>query len=50
MQFYFYRIDRKVMGAKWSRELALPLRKEERGLPEGLVLEVFKERHRYSIT
>jgi hypothetical protein len=19
MQFYFYRIDRKVMGAKWSR-------------------------------
>jgi hypothetical protein len=23
MQFYFYRIDRKVMGAKWSRELAL---------------------------
>jgi hypothetical protein len=21
MQFYFYRIDRKVMGAKWSRAL-----------------------------
>jgi hypothetical protein len=20
MQFYFYRIDRKVMGAKWSRD------------------------------
>jgi hypothetical protein len=23
MQFYFYRIERKVMGAKWSRALAL---------------------------
>jgi hypothetical protein len=23
MQFYFYRIDKKVMGAKWSRALAL---------------------------
>jgi hypothetical protein len=22
MQFYIYRIDRKVMGAKWSRALA----------------------------
>jgi hypothetical protein len=22
MQFYFYRIDRKIMGAKWSRALA----------------------------
>jgi hypothetical protein len=30
MQFYFYRIDRKVMGAKWSRALALLLCKEER--------------------
>jgi hypothetical protein len=29
MQFYFYKIDRKVMGAKWSRALALLLRKEE---------------------
>ncbi len=28
MQFYFYRIDRKVMGAKWSRSLAVLLRKE----------------------
>jgi hypothetical protein len=27
MQFYFYRIDRKVMGTKWSRALALLLRK-----------------------
>jgi hypothetical protein len=29
MQFYFYRIDRNVMGAKWSRALALQLCKEE---------------------
>jgi hypothetical protein len=43
MQFYFYRIDRKVMGAKWSRALALLHRKGERGLLEGLVLEVLKE-------
>jgi hypothetical protein len=32
MQFYFYRIDRKVKGAKWSRALALLLCKEEQGL------------------
>jgi hypothetical protein len=38
MQFYFYRIDRKVMGTKWSRALALLLRKEERGLLKGFVL------------
>jgi hypothetical protein len=44
MQFYFYRIDRNVMGSKWSRALALLLCKEERGLLEGLVLEVLKER------
>jgi hypothetical protein len=50
MQFYFYRIDRKVMGAKWSRELALLLRKEEWGLLEGLVLEVLEERLRHSVT
>jgi hypothetical protein len=50
MQFYFYRIDRKVMGAKWSRALALLLCKEERGLLQGLVLEVLKERLRYSVT
>jgi hypothetical protein len=50
MQFYFYRIDRKVMSAKWSRELALLLRKEERGLLEGLVLKVLEERLRYSVT
>jgi hypothetical protein len=50
MQFYFYRIDRKVMGAKWLRALALLLCKEERGLLEVLVLEVLKERLRYSVT
>jgi hypothetical protein len=50
MQFYFYRIDRKVMDAKWSRALAMLLCKEERGLLEGLVLEVLKERLRYSVT
>jgi hypothetical protein len=50
MQFYFYRIDGKVMGAKWSRALALLLRKEERGLLEGLVLEVLEEQRRYSVT
>jgi hypothetical protein len=50
MQFYFYRIDRKVMGAKCSRALALLLRKEEWGLLKGLVLEVLEERSRYSIT
>jgi hypothetical protein len=50
MQFYCYRIDRKVMRAKWSRALALPLCKEERGLLEGLVLEVLEEWLRYSVT
>jgi hypothetical protein len=50
MQFYFYRIDRKVMGTKWSRALALQLRKEERELLEGLVLEVLEEQLRYNIT
>jgi hypothetical protein len=50
MQFYFYRIDRKVMGAKWSRTLAFLLHKEERGLLEGFVLEVLEERLRYSVT
>jgi hypothetical protein len=50
MQLYFYKIDSKVMGAKWSRELALLLRKGERGLLEGLILEVLKERLRYSVT
>jgi hypothetical protein len=42
MQFYFYRIDRKVMGAKWSRALALLLCNEEWGLLESLVLKVLE--------
>jgi hypothetical protein len=50
MQFYFYRIDRKVMDAKWSRALALLLRKEKVGLLEGLVLEVLKEWLWHSVT
>jgi hypothetical protein len=50
MQLYFYRIDRKVMGAKWSTTLALLLWKEERGLLEGLVLEVLEERLWYNVT
>jgi hypothetical protein len=50
MWFYFYRIDRKVMGAKWSKALALLLCKEERRLLEGLVLEVLEEWLRYSVT
>jgi hypothetical protein len=50
MQFYFYRIDRKVMGAKWSRALALLLRKEERGILKSLVLEVLEERLRHNAT
>jgi hypothetical protein len=50
MQFYFYRIDMKIMGAKWSRALALLLCKEEQGLLEGLVLEVLEERLRHNVT
>jgi hypothetical protein len=50
MQFYFYRIDKKVMGTKWSRALALLLCKEERGILKGLVLEVLEERLRYRVT
>jgi hypothetical protein len=38
------------MGAKWSRVLALLLRKEELVLLEGLVLEVLEEGLRYSVT
>jgi hypothetical protein len=50
MQFYFYRIDRKVMGVKWSRALALLLRKEERGILKSLVLEVLEERLWHNVT
>jgi hypothetical protein len=52
MQFYFYRIDRKVMGAKWSRALDLLLCKEEWGLLEGLVLVqryLMQSKHKQSI-
>ncbi len=38
------------MGVKWSRALALLLSKEERGLLEGLVLEVLGERLRHNVT
>jgi hypothetical protein len=38
------------MGTKWSRALALLLRKEKLGLLEGLVLEVQKEWLRHSVT
>jgi hypothetical protein len=50
MQFYFYRIDRKIMVAKWSMALALLLRKEEWGLLESLVLEVLEERLWHNVT
>jgi hypothetical protein len=38
------------MGAKWSRALALLLRKEKSGLLEGLVLEVLEERLDHNVT
>jgi hypothetical protein len=50
MQFYFNRIDRKVMGAKWSRALALLLRREDWGILKSLVMEVLKERLRHNVT
>jgi hypothetical protein len=50
IQFYFYKIDRKVMGIKWSRARAMLLHKEEWGLLKGLVLQVLEERLRYSVT
>jgi hypothetical protein len=50
IQFYFYTLDRKVMGAKSSRALALLLHKGEWGLLKGLVLKVLEERLWYSVT
>jgi hypothetical protein len=38
------------MGVKWSRALALLLRKEKLGLLEGLVLKVREERLQHSVT
>jgi hypothetical protein len=49
MQFYFYRIDRKIMVAKWSRALALLLHKEGQGILKSLVLKVLKERLRHNV-
>jgi hypothetical protein len=50
MQFYFHRIDRKVMVAKWSRALALLLRKEGWGILKSLVLEVLEEWLQHNVT
>jgi hypothetical protein len=38
------------MGAKWSKALALLLRKEKLGLLEGLIVEVLEEWLRHNIT
>jgi hypothetical protein len=38
------------MGAKWSRALALLLRKEKLGPLKGLVLEVLEEQLQHSVT
>jgi hypothetical protein len=38
------------MGAKWSRALALLLRKEKLGLLEALVQEVLEERLWHNVT
>jgi hypothetical protein len=38
------------MGGKWSRALALLLRKEKLGLLEGLILEVLEEWLWHSVT
>jgi hypothetical protein len=38
------------MGAKWSRALALLLRKEKLGLLECLVLKVLEERLWHNVT
>jgi hypothetical protein len=40
----------QVMGAKWSRALALLLYNEKLGLLQGLVLEVLEERLWHSVT
>jgi hypothetical protein len=50
MQFYFYRIDKKTMVAKWSRALALLHRKEGWGILKSLVLEVLEERLWHNVT
>jgi hypothetical protein len=50
MQFYFYKIDRKVMGAKWSRALALLIHEEKLGLLESLILKVLKDWFWHNVT
>jgi hypothetical protein len=50
MQFYFYRIDKKIIGTKWLRVLALLLCKEKLGLIESLVLEVLEEWLQHIVT
>jgi hypothetical protein len=50
MQFYFYRIDKKIMVAKWSRALAWLLRKEGWGILKSLVLKVLEERLQHNVT
>jgi hypothetical protein len=50
MQFYFYKIDRKIMVAKLSRAVALLFGKEGRGIFKPLVLEVLEERLRHNVT
>jgi hypothetical protein len=50
MQFYFYRIDKKIIGAKWSRALASVLRKEKLRLFKSLVLKVLEEQLHLNVT
>jgi hypothetical protein len=50
MQFYFYRIEKKIIGTKWSRAHAFLLHKETLGLLESLVLKVLEEQLRHSVT
>jgi hypothetical protein len=46
----YYRIDKKMICAKWSRAIALLLHKEKLGLLESLVFKVLKEQLQYSVT
>jgi hypothetical protein len=45
-----YRIDKKIIGTKWSRALALLLHKEKLGFLKSLVLEVLEEWLWYNVT
>jgi hypothetical protein len=46
----YYKIDKKMICAKWSRAIALLLHKEKLGLLESLVFKVLKEQLQYSVT